>query len=666
MPPRAISIKVAREDDLSSHIGNDGFYFDLVDFDRVRAFQIPDNTTMSRLKEEIAVEFSIPSQFQRLWLFCKRQNGTWRPVRPFSTEENNLSMTSLHKLLSRTFLFLNPDGVKLFLEVLNDSSPQNLSNNDGLVFLKLYDPEQTQIRYIGMLFVKASSRPSDILPKLRSLAGFCADEEMELYEEIKSEPSAMCEALDANITFSESQIGHGDIICYQKSSKSLSHHAYPSVEIFFKRIQDLKAVVLGEQRKILALEEEVARLKHQSDLQTEKANMECQRFKRERDNAVRQLNELQDQNPQIFLEFPITNLLQATENFSDLCKVGDTEYGCVYKGIIHDTTVAIKLSRSDILFQQEVSILRQGRHPSIVNCIGKCSEVSALVYEWLPNGNLQDHIVCANGSPPLSWQIRTQIIGEICSALLFLHSREPHALVHGDLRPCNIFVDANFRSKICNFGMLTLFLQPGNHQPALTARLPYLDPEFLTTGELTPLSDVYSLGVIILGLLTGLPPLTIAKKVSEALENNNLHTLIDKSAGNWPYVQAKQLVVIGLSCVEMMREKRPDLLTKVWSVVEPLIRKPPAAPWPYVQSAVTGSYAPDHLICPIRMDIMKDPQVASDGFTYEAEAIMRWFDGGNNRSPMTNLPLANHDLVPNRALLSSIQEYLGQQRQPGS
>ncbi|KAF7017614.1 hypothetical protein CFC21_031022 [Triticum aestivum] len=500
MQPRNISIKVAREEDMSSQIGNDGFYFDLVDFDRVKAFQIADNMTMSRLKMEIAVEFSIPVQCQRLWLFCKRQNGTWRPVKPFSTEENNLSMTSLGRLLSRTFLFLNPDGVKLFLEVLNDSSPKNLSNNDGLVFLKLYDPEQTQIRYIGMVFVKASSRPSDILPKLRSLAGFCADEEMELYEEIKFEPSAMCDAIDANITFSESQ---------------------------------------GEQMKILALEEEVARLKRQSDLQTEKANIECQRFKCERDNAVRQLNELQDQNPQIFLEFPITNLLQATQNFSDLCKVGDTEYGCVYKGIIHDTTVAIKLSRSDTLFQQEVSILRQGRHPNIVNCIGKCSEVSALVYEWLPKGNLQDHIVCAHGSPPLSWQIRTQIIGEICSALLFLHSREPHALVHGDLRPCNILVDANFRSKICNFGMLTLFLQPGDHQPALTARLPYLEPELLTTGELTPLSDVYSLGVIILCLLTGLPPLIIAKKVSEALVNNSLHTLIDKSAGNWPYVQSQ-------------------------------------------------------------------------------------------------------------------------------
>uniref|UniRef100_A0A8I6XND9 RING-type E3 ubiquitin transferase n=2 Tax=Hordeum vulgare subsp. vulgare TaxID=112509 RepID=A0A8I6XND9_HORVV len=214
--------------------------------------------------------------------------------------------------------------------------------------------------------------------------------------------------------------------------------------------------------------------------------------------------------------------------------------------------------------------------------------------------------------------------------------------------------------------MLTLFLEPGNHQPALRTRLPYLDPEFLTTGELTPLSDVYSLGVIILFLLIGLPPLSIGKKVSEALENDHLNTLIDKSAGNWPYVQAKQLAVVALSCVEMTREKRPDLLTKVWSVIEPLIRKPPVASWPCVQSAVRGSCVPDNLICPIRMDIMKDPQVASDGFTYEAEAIRRWFDGGNNRSPMTNLLLANRALVPNRALVSSIQEYLEQQRQPGS
>jgi serine/threonine protein kinase len=133
------------------------------------------------------------------------------------------------------------------------------------------------------------------------------------------------------------------------------------------------------------------------------------------------------------------------------------------------------------------------------------------------------------------------------------------------------------------------------------ARLPYMDPEFNTTGELTTLSDVYSLGVIILQLLTEMPPLTLSEKVAEALESDSLHLLIDKSAGDWPYIQAKQLALIGLSCTEMTRKKRPDLLTKVWKVVEPLTRKPLAATWPYLQSATGDSCVPSAFICPISL-----------------------------------------------------------------
>ncbi|PNT76885.1 hypothetical protein BRADI_1g55240v3 [Brachypodium distachyon] len=611
MPIRRISIKVARDEDLRSYIGRDGQYFDLVDFDKVRAFSVLVDLPIRHLKENLKEVFGTDVQFQRLWLFCGRQNGTCRPFRALCEDKQS---------------------------VLNPSTPRNLSREDLLVFLKLYDPEKTQLRYIGMLFVKASSRPSEILPKLRNLAGFRADEEIMLYEEIQFKPPLQCEAIDIYNTFSGGQIEHGDIICYQKSpSYSLSQHAYPSVLTFFEHVHCVK----DAHKKIHALEQKIVVSK-------------CQ------------LEELQDQNAQIILEFSFVNLQQATEDFKDVCKVGDTEYGRVYKGTIHNTTVAIKMCRSKSLFQQEVYVVRQGRHPNIVTLIGICAEASALVYEWLPMGNLEDHIVCSTDSPPLSWRIRTQIIGEVCCALLFLHSHKPSALVHGDLRPCNILIDANYRSKLCNFGTSTLFLQPGTCPPNLATRLPYMDPEFLTTGELTPLSDVYSLGVIILRLLTGMPPIAIAKKVSEALESDSLHLLIDKFAGDWPYIQAKQLALLGLSCVEMRRDKRPDLLTKVWTVIEPLTEKLPIASWRYIQSASRGSYPPAHFICPILKEIMNDPLMASDGFTYEAEAIRRWLDDGNLRSPMTNLALPNCNLIPNRALRSSIQEHLQQQRQSDS
>ncbi len=77
-------------------------------------------------------------------------------------------------------------------------------------------------------------------------------------------------------------------------------------------------------------------------------------MKHERDNAVRQVNELRDQSTHAILKFSRCDLEQATEHFTDACKVGDTEYGRTYKAIMHGTEVAIKLSSPESLFQQEV------------------------------------------------------------------------------------------------------------------------------------------------------------------------------------------------------------------------------------------------------------------------------------------------------------------------
>lgn len=151
--------------------------------------------------------------------------------------------------------------------------------------------------------------------------------------------------------------------------------------------------------------------------------------------------------------------------------------------------------------------------------------------------------------------------------------------MHGDLKPANILLDTNFMSKLSDFGICRELPQDelSENNTTLCCRtdnpkgtLVYMDPEFLATGELTSKSDVYSFGIILLRLLTGRPALGITKEVQYALDKGNLKDLLDPTAGDWPFVQARQLAHLALSCSDMNRRCRPDLASEVWRVLEPM------------------------------------------------------------------------------------------------
>ncbi|CAD6270085.1 unnamed protein product [Miscanthus lutarioriparius] len=233
-------IKIARDEDLKEQIGKN-IYFDLVDHEKVRSFRIQKQLPFTSFKEEVAKEFGIPVQFQRFWLWAKRQNHTYRPNRPLTPHEEAQSVGQLREVSNKAH---NAE-LKLFLEVelgpeLCPIRPSEKSKEDILLFFKLYNAEKEELRFVGRLFVKALGKPSEILTKLNEMAGFSPNEEIELYEEIKFEPNVMCEHIDKKLTFRSSQLEDGDIICFQKAPvpDGDTQVRYPDVPSFLEYVHN--------------------------------------------------------------------------------------------------------------------------------------------------------------------------------------------------------------------------------------------------------------------------------------------------------------------------------------------------------------------------------------------------------------------------------------------
>ncbi|XP_022765603.1 ubiquitin carboxyl-terminal hydrolase 13-like isoform X1 [Durio zibethinus] len=236
-------IKVARNEDLAEQIGRD-IYFDLVDHEKVCSFRIQKQMPFNVFKEEVAKEFGIPVQYQRFWLWAKRQNHTYRPNRLLSSLEEAQTVGQLREVSNKA----NNAELKLFLEVelgqdLQPVPPPEKTKEDILLFFKLYDPFKEELRYLGRMFVKGASKPMEILTRINKMAGFGPDEEIQLYEEIKFEPNVMCEHIDKKVTFRTCQLEDGDIICFQKSSEvGREQCRYPDVPSFLEYVHNRQVV----------------------------------------------------------------------------------------------------------------------------------------------------------------------------------------------------------------------------------------------------------------------------------------------------------------------------------------------------------------------------------------------------------------------------------------
>ncbi|MCE3052179.1 hypothetical protein HAX54_051755 [Datura stramonium] len=273
-------------------------------------------------------------------------------------------------------------------------------------------------------------------------------------------------------------------------------------------------------------------------------------------------------------------LESATNSFSSTTEIGQGGYGKVYKGILTEgTIVAIKRAQQGSLqgekeFYTEIELLSRVHHRNLVSLVGYCNEGSEqmLVYEFMPNGSLHD-LLSARYGERLSLGTRLYIALGAARGILYLHTEAYPPIIHRDIKANNILLDSKFTAKVSDFGISRLAPLPddaetiGDVSTVVKGTPGYLDPEYFFTHKLTEKSDVYSLGIVFLELLTGMRPIShgrnIVREVNAACQSGMMSSIIDRSIGPYSSDCVEKFLDLALRCSMDEQKDRPSMLEVV-------------------------------------------------------------------------------------------------------
>ncbi|CAA7410066.1 unnamed protein product [Spirodela intermedia] len=277
-------------------------------------------------------------------------------------------------------------------------------------------------------------------------------------------------------------------------------------------------------------------------------------------------------------QFSVSDVVRITNNFER--PIGRGGFGTVYHGRLKDETqVAVKVvskssSQGAKEFRAEAQLLRRVHHKHLVSLLGYCNDNLALVYEFMPQGSLADHLSGDSANKTtLSWRLRLRIALEAAQGLDYLHYGCKPPIVHRDVKPSNILLNENFEVKLADFGLSRSFTdEEATHISTVVAGSPgYLDPEYYKTTRLTEKSDVYSFGIVLLELVTGKPPIVndskrthITQHVQSRLERGDIADITDqRMQGDYDVNSIWKVIEIALSCTSPNSSERPTMSTVV-------------------------------------------------------------------------------------------------------
>nr|XP_034590141.1 probable LRR receptor-like serine/threonine-protein kinase At1g05700 isoform X2 [Setaria viridis]XP_034590149.1 probable LRR receptor-like serine/threonine-protein kinase At1g05700 isoform X2 [Setaria viridis] len=287
-------------------------------------------------------------------------------------------------------------------------------------------------------------------------------------------------------------------------------------------------------------------------------------------------------------EFSYRELKHITNNFRQ--EIGKGGFGAVFLGYLENgNPVAVKVrsessSQGGKEFLAEAQHLTRIHHKNLVSLIGYCKDKNhlALVYEYMPEGNLQDHLRDTSTSKSLTWEQRLQIALDAAQGLEYLHVGCKPALIHRDVKSRNILLTTDLGAKIADFGLTKAFSDSKTHittQPAGT--MGYLDPEYYRSYHISEKSDVYSFGVVLLELITGHSPVVpindsvsihIGEWVHQNLDQGSIESIIDSSmGGDYDINSVWKVADLALHCKQEVFRERPtmtDVVVRIKEIME--------------------------------------------------------------------------------------------------